>query len=177
MSADLESGSQSRYEQDRTWLTANIGGPILKDRLYFYGSYYRPTRTRDNRANLYGELPDYDSTRNEGFGKLTFTPTKTMLLNFSYRDSKRDRHERAVRRQRRADHRHRRRGAPQDRHGRRLVGDQLEELRHRQVHPLRERHPGPARQHRRRRHLDGGRHAAERRAASTRRGACSCRCR
>jgi hypothetical protein len=89
MAADLDSGSQSRYEQDRTWLTANLGGPIIKDRLYFYGSYYRPTRTRENRANLYGELPDYDRTRNEGFGKLTFTPTKTVLLNFSYRDSKR----------------------------------------------------------------------------------------
>ena len=89
MAADLNSGSQSRYEQDRTWLVANLGGPILKDRLYFYGSYYRPTRTRQNRANLYGELPDYDRTRNEGFGKLTFTPAKTVLLNFSYRDSKR----------------------------------------------------------------------------------------
>ncbi len=89
MSADLDSGSLSRFEQDRTWLTANLGGPIVKDRLYFYGSYYRPTRTRENRANLYGELPNYDSTRNEGFGKLTFTPTKTVLLNFSYRDSKR----------------------------------------------------------------------------------------
>ncbi len=89
MSADVESGSPSRYEQDRTWLTANLGGPILKDRLYFYGSYYRPTRTRENRANLYGELPNYDSTRNEGFGKLTFTPTRTVLLNVSYRDSKR----------------------------------------------------------------------------------------
>jgi hypothetical protein len=89
MAADLDSGSQSRFEQDRTWLIANLGGPIVKDRLYFYGSYYRPTRTRENRANLYGELPNYDRTRNEGFGKLTFTPTKTVLLNFSYRDSKR----------------------------------------------------------------------------------------
>ena len=89
MSSDLDSGSLSRFEQDRTWLTANLGGPIVKDRLYFYGSYYRPTRTRENRANLYGELPNYDSTRNEGFGKLTFTPTQTVLLNFSYRDSKR----------------------------------------------------------------------------------------
>jgi hypothetical protein len=89
MVSELNSGIQSRYEQDRDWLNANLGGPILKDRLYFYGSYYRPTTSKDNQANLYGELPPYDSTRNEGFGKLTFTPTKSMLLNASYRESKR----------------------------------------------------------------------------------------
>jgi hypothetical protein len=89
MAADLTSGAQSRYQQDRDWLNASLGGPILKDRLYFFGSYYRPTLTRSNAANLYGDLPGYDSTRNEGFGKLTFTPTKAILLNASYRDSKR----------------------------------------------------------------------------------------
>lgn len=89
MSADLDSGSLSRYERNLDWLTANLGGPIVKDYLYFYGSYYRPTQDRDNRSNLYGELPDYESTRNEYFGKLTFTPTQTLLLNASYRDSKR----------------------------------------------------------------------------------------
>ncbi len=89
MAADLTSGAQSRYEQDRDWLNASLGGPILKDRLYFFGSYYRPTQTRSNAANLYGPLPGYDSTRNEGFGKLTFTPAKSILLNASYRESKR----------------------------------------------------------------------------------------
>jgi len=89
MAKELTSGAQSRYEQDRDWLNASLGGPILKDRLYFFGSYYRPTKSRSNAANLYGELPGYDSTRNEGFGKLTFTPTKTILLNASYRESKR----------------------------------------------------------------------------------------
>ena len=88
MAAELTSGAQSRYEQDRDWLNASLGGPILKDRLYFFGSYYRPTKTRSNAANLYGDLPGYDYTRNEGFGKLTFTPTKTILLNASYRESK-----------------------------------------------------------------------------------------
>ena len=52
-----------------------------------------PTTGPRNRgttaSNLYGELPSYDSTRNEGFGKLTFTPTHSTLFNFSYRDSKR----------------------------------------------------------------------------------------
>jgi hypothetical protein len=90
MSADLESGSLSRYEQDRTWMNLSVGGPVFPERLFFYGSYYRPERTRDNRANLYGELPRYESVRNEGFGKLTYTPTSSVLLNFSYRHSDRE---------------------------------------------------------------------------------------
>ena len=89
MAAPLTSGATSRYEQDRGWLVANAGGPILADRLYFYGSYYRPENSRNNRANLYGDLPQYKSTRNEGFGKLTFTPTHSILINGSYRDSNR----------------------------------------------------------------------------------------
>lgn len=77
------------YQEDRSWGTANIGGPIVRDRLFFFGSYYRPTRNRDNQSNFYGELPKYASTRNEGFAKLTFTPTSSFLINGSYRSSKR----------------------------------------------------------------------------------------
>ena len=35
MSADLDSGSLSRYERNLSWLTANLGGPVVKDYLYF----------------------------------------------------------------------------------------------------------------------------------------------
>ena len=90
MSAGLKNGSASRYQENRYWTEANVGGPILKDHLFFFGSYYRPQINRANRANTYGSLPDYESTRNEGFGKLTVTPTHSMLVNASYRDSKRD---------------------------------------------------------------------------------------
>lgn len=90
MAADLESEQRSRFEQDRTWLTGSLGGPIVADSLFFYASYYRPERTRGGQSNLYGPLPDYESTRNEGFGKLTFTPTSSTLINGSYRHSDRE---------------------------------------------------------------------------------------
>ena len=89
MTSGLKAGTNSTYEQTRTWLTLNGGGPAIPNKIYWYGSYYRPERSRDNRANLYGELPDYESTRNEGFGKVTATPTGSTLFNASYRWSHR----------------------------------------------------------------------------------------
>ena len=87
---DLKTGAASQYDETKAWASANLGGPIIRDRLFFYGSYYRPTVDRTNRSNLYGELPDYNTTRNEYFGKLTYTPTSAILLNGSYRDSGRE---------------------------------------------------------------------------------------
>jgi Carboxypeptidase regulatory-like domain len=89
MWAKLVSGSQSKYEQDRSWWDVNGGGPVMKDKVFLYASYYRPVFTRENRANLYGELPDYQSTRNEGFAKVTVRPANPFLLNLSIRNSHR----------------------------------------------------------------------------------------
>jgi hypothetical protein len=89
MSASLNNNSPSRYDKNLGWLTLNGGGPIVPNKAFFYGSYYRPTQTRENRANSYGPLPDYESTRDEGFGKVTLTPTTSALINGSYRYSHR----------------------------------------------------------------------------------------
>jgi hypothetical protein len=89
MTAGLTSGAQSRFEADRRWLTANFGGPVIPNKVHFYTSYYRPENRRENRSNLYGALPEYELTRDEGFGKVTVTPTNSVLLNFSYRGSDR----------------------------------------------------------------------------------------
>jgi Carboxypeptidase regulatory-like domain len=81
-----QTGTQNlTFDEDRTWSTINLGGPILADKLFFYGSYYRPIAKRDNQANLYGELPDFERKRNEQFGKITWTPTQAWLINASYR--------------------------------------------------------------------------------------------
>ncbi len=76
------------FDQDRSWATVNLGGPILQDRLFFYGSYYRPEFKRSNQANVYGDLPEYSLKTNEEFLKLTYTPIQSLLINGSYRHSK-----------------------------------------------------------------------------------------
>jgi hypothetical protein len=89
MVADLTGATVSRYDQTRSWTSVNLGGPIISDQLFFFGSYFRPTRSRDLATNAYGELPDFEYERNEGFGKVTYTPISNVLVNASYRDSKR----------------------------------------------------------------------------------------
>ena len=88
--ADQQGGQVLTYQQDRTWASANLGGPIVGDRLFFYGSFYRPDFTRANQANVYGDLPDYELKRTDWFGKLTYTPISSILLNGSYRRSNTD---------------------------------------------------------------------------------------
>lgn len=90
MTSSQKVGNAATFDQDQSWTTLSLGGPVLRDMLFFYGSYYRPEVSRSNQANNYGSLPKYNSTRNEGFGKLTFTPTSNILINGSYRDSKRN---------------------------------------------------------------------------------------
>ena len=89
MVAEQTSAAASRYDQDRQWLTVSGGGPAIPNKLFFYGSYYRPATQRDNASNRYGDLPGYESTRDEGFGKLTSSPTSSTLFNVGYRYSHR----------------------------------------------------------------------------------------
>ena len=87
MTSDRKTGSSSEFEEDKDWAVFNIGGPIAKERLFFYASYYRPTIDRGNRSNLYGPVPNSEDERDELFGKLTFTPTDSLLFHTSWRDS------------------------------------------------------------------------------------------
>jgi hypothetical protein len=89
-------GSITSFNQDEDWLTGSIGGPILRDSLYFYASAYRPTTTQEGRVNNYGAVPDLETERDEYFGKLSFAPTESILLSGSYRTSERDESGRGV---------------------------------------------------------------------------------
>ncbi|MCH7830452.1 MAG: carboxypeptidase regulatory-like domain-containing protein [Proteobacteria bacterium] len=78
------------FEEDRSWTTFSLGGPILRDRLYFYTSYYRPDFSRSNVANVYGPVGGFENIRDEYFVKLTLAPTDNILLDASYRTSDRE---------------------------------------------------------------------------------------
>jgi hypothetical protein len=90
MTGSVTEESEEEFDDDKDWLVANIGGPIVRDNLFFYGSFYRPTTNRTNRANVYGEAPDREEVRDEYFIKLTWAPTNSLLFSGSYRDSEID---------------------------------------------------------------------------------------
>lgn len=65
----------------------SLGGPIWRDRMFFYGSVRYFEYTVGDRANRLGEpLPDRVVNGRELFGKVTATPTPRHQLNVSYRD-------------------------------------------------------------------------------------------
>ena len=78
-----------RSETEESWLTASVSGPLVEDTLFFYGSYFGPTVSRDNKETAYGSAKDYLSERDEYFGKLTYAVTEDIMLNASYRTSER----------------------------------------------------------------------------------------
>ena len=96
MTGDITADTESTGDPDRDWAVANLGGPIIKEMLYFFASYYRPTETLANRANAYGAVPQFESVRDEWFGKLSFNPVDSFLMSVSYRDSQTDQSGRSV---------------------------------------------------------------------------------
>jgi len=64
-----------------------VGGPILKNKLFFYASGRYGKATTSDRVNRINEtLPDRVSKSNELYGKLTATPTQKHLISASFRN-------------------------------------------------------------------------------------------
>ncbi|MEP1384259.1 MAG: TonB-dependent receptor [Paraglaciecola sp.] len=88
--ADKDDSTGIQYDTNKTWITTSVSGPIIQDELFFYASYFRPEVDRPNIENGRGPVKDYNSTRDEYYGKLTWAPTDELLLNVSYRTSDRE---------------------------------------------------------------------------------------
>ena len=70
---------------DRYTGSFNLGGPIIRDRLFWYGSSQWNRSRTTGRTNALGAVPDSKTTTTEFFGKLTGQPTSKMFVNASYR--------------------------------------------------------------------------------------------
>lgn len=89
LTAPYKNVSAVVFDDTQTYANGSVGGPLVKERLFFFFSYFRPTDRRENSSNFYGALPDYTSTRDEYFGKLTYAPAPDLLVHASYRNSAR----------------------------------------------------------------------------------------
>ncbi|HKH46829.1 MAG TPA: carboxypeptidase regulatory-like domain-containing protein [Thermoanaerobaculia bacterium] len=66
---------------DRDGPALALGGPILQDRFWFYGSANFPTSTTTDRRNNLGAVPDRELQTDEYFVKLTANPSSSHYLS------------------------------------------------------------------------------------------------
>jgi hypothetical protein len=83
---------RSKFERFRPGV--QIGGPLWRDHVFFYGSANFNRVSEKERVNQFGmtptvsvenSLPDADTDTDEYFGKLTANPTSSILIDGSYR--------------------------------------------------------------------------------------------
>jgi len=82
--ADFVSDNKNALIQntiDRDTPAVALGGPILQDRFWFYGSASFPTVNTTDRTNFVGELPDRELETDEYFVKLTANPSPSHYIS------------------------------------------------------------------------------------------------
>jgi hypothetical protein len=75
--------------ENRSFAGLALGGPLVHDRLWFYGSASRPSITTTDRRNNLGHVPDEGLVTKEYFGKLTANPSENQFLNAGLRSRNR----------------------------------------------------------------------------------------
>lgn len=65
----------------------SLGGPVIKDKLWFYASANLPRSTTTGRVNNLGKVPDAASSSNELFFKLSANPHPNHLIVASLRNN------------------------------------------------------------------------------------------
>ncbi|HVF60307.1 MAG TPA: TonB-dependent receptor [Thermoanaerobaculia bacterium] len=70
---------------DREAFGIALGGPFLRDRFWWYGSFIQPTLTETDRINNLGPVPDRELSTDELFGKVSASPVPSHTVVASYR--------------------------------------------------------------------------------------------
>ncbi len=80
-----DSASNIANTTDR-WVTSlALGGPVLRNKVFFYASGQVLRSTTSDRVNNFGVLPDRKERTEEWFGKITAAPNSKHFFNASYR--------------------------------------------------------------------------------------------
>ncbi len=74
-----------RSTTDRWVPSYAFGGPILKNKLFFYTSGQLLKSNTSGRVNNLGPVPDSETTTKEFFGKVTYAPVQSQFFNVGYR--------------------------------------------------------------------------------------------
>jgi len=68
------------------WVPAfYLGGPLVRDRVFWYGSGRFARANTTDRVNRLGPVPDRKARTNEVFGKITAQPSSSHAINVGYR--------------------------------------------------------------------------------------------
>jgi hypothetical protein len=74
-----------RSTTDRLVPSVAVGGPVLRDRIFFYGSAQATRADTTDRSNNLGAVPDREQRTYDYFGKITAAPAAQHFLSASYR--------------------------------------------------------------------------------------------